>query len=326
MAIIQKYIKEIIKATTELKTELSEIERKEPVICFRGENKDYGETKLTPTLFRDTSEYPLDIELIELLSDYGVIEGTDTSLLSKTIDGQHYISVSRLLDITFSMLPALYFATCNNEIENKKIKYDSFVYIFGFPATFSPNSEYINKYYDEVVKGNFTPFPKDFKVITHSYNNQRIRAQNGGFILFPGRASSKIPKEYYKAIKIDRIDIEELREDLENYFCITESNIFPEKDKRRNLILKKLKTSPVNRKNSSLFENELDYYLMRIEFEVKRKHNKNNNLVETKRFLRRESSYLKLFLKNNRNNIDKFEEFEKKVELQLALIRSEVEN
>ena len=44
--------------------------------CFRGESRDYGDTSLTPTLFREEKfkGFLPDKEIISLISDYNVAE------------------------------------------------------------------------------------------------------------------------------------------------------------------------------------------------------------------------------------------------------------
>lgn len=293
--IVLDYIKNIISNVETIKKQMGILDNEDSFVCFRGEDRDYGETKLTPSLFRDNKHMLLDRELVELLSDYDIPTNTNSSLLSKTIDGQHFVQTSRLLDVTFSILPALYFASADSHE-------DGYIYSFVFLESFSPNSSYLNKYYDRIVEEEFSPYAKDFKVVTHSYNNERVKLQNGGFILFSGITFNKIPIEYYnEPIKIDSKDKKIIREELSKYFNISEATIYPEKDKRKSVILKNLSKNrhtfraTIENQNSI----ELDCYLRRIELELTVKKAKGISATELKRFLRKERKNIFYYLKKN---------------------------
>ncbi|MGO0289899.1 hypothetical protein ACTMDJ_14435, partial [Enterococcus faecalis] len=63
---VLEYIDKIIKKVTEQEEKMKEFFYDDTIVCFRGESKDYGETKLMPTLFRDRDNILLEKELIEL--------------------------------------------------------------------------------------------------------------------------------------------------------------------------------------------------------------------------------------------------------------------
>lgn len=303
------YIDKIIENIEKQKSIIPKRFLKNPIVCFRGESADYGSTKLMPSLFRQTSGISMERELIELFSDYEISDLKDTTGLAKSIAGQHYVQTSRLLDVTFSILPALYFASDN---ENE----DGYIYSFIFPEVFSPHSSYLNNYYDNLVDGKIVPSAKDFKVISHSYNNERIKMQSGGFILFSGETFTRIPKEYYfEPVKIEKSDKKKIRNNLEIYFNINESTLFPEKDKRKSSIDSRLTSM---QKNTTLLQDyrdsELEYFCRKIEFEVEMKKKLGNESVkDIRRFLRKEKLNIVNFINKNYSST-KDEEIIKKEE------------
>lgn len=310
------YMEKIMKNVDIKKELINDNNSTKPLVCFRGESIDYGDTKLMPSLFRNDSGILLEKELIELLSDYDIPQSKDNTKLSKTIAGQHFLQISRLLDITFSILPALYFASDNQED-------DGFVYTFVFPESFSPNSDYLNHYYDSLVANEFFPYSKDFKVITHSYNNERLKMQSGGFILFGGEAFSKIPEEYYcEPTRILAEDKVTIRAQLSKYFNLNESTIFPEKDKRKDPIMERLSYIKRNRSNKGDFlDVELEYCFRRIEFETSLKQEDPKKIL---RFLRKEKANLFTYIdKNYKSESEKYKK-RKIIEDKFTIIESGV--
>ena len=99
-------------------------ERGENIVAFRGEAKDYGGTALTPTWFRDG--YHSEHKLLELMEDYNITNENNVTTLKKLVDAQHYLEISRLLDITFNSLIALYFVA--NIIKKRMVFYMFFVF------------------------------------------------------------------------------------------------------------------------------------------------------------------------------------------------------
>lgn len=295
MGYVTDYINKAMERVDDLKKEIAATGIENDLVCFRGECEDYGETKLMPTLFREKSRVLKDNELIELLCDYDIPNSDHDNSLSKVIMGQHYIEISRLLDVTFNILTALYFA-CD------KIEEDGFIYCFVFPESFSPNSYYLQQHYNKIVEGKFKPYSRDFKVITHSHNNERIKLQSGGFILFSGNTFTKIPKEYYgEPVKIDKVDKSEVRKELHVLFNVNESSLFPEKDKRKDIIKAKLGKSAGNVfAESKHLRSELNYYLRRVESEVIiKKNKKEEDSIAIRRFMRKEKSDIINFIKEN---------------------------
>lgn len=309
--VLLNYMEKIIKNVEDLKKNLEKISAESSITCFRGEAQDYQDTKLMPSLFRINDGKAKDIHLMELLSDYEVSNSlleNDISYLNRAIDGQHFIALSRLLDVTFSLLPAIYFACTDNDL-------DGYVYSFVFPESYSPSSKYIKERFTKTINGEFRSIPSDFKVLTHSYSNDRVKMQSGGFILFAGNVYTEIPKIYYgEPIKIENNDKKKILEELEDYFNITEATIYPEKDKRRGVIESKLmkKNLKINPFEKEL-ESELKNYIRRFEYEDKvlSKLTKNNSVrddMKRKRILRKQKQEIIDFINFNFSSSEKIDE------------------
>lgn len=284
---VQKTIEEIFKKIQDLQNNYSPSPY-EFTYCFRGEAQDYGETKLTPTLFREKGfggKLP-DKELINLITDYRISDADNISSLSKAIEGQHFLALSRLLDVTFSILPSIFFAASSSFEEN------GYVYVFQFPKTYSPNSSYINDYYEQLITREIVPYYQNFKVLSHTQSNERIKSQSGGFILFPGSEIKPMPEIYYKKVEIKSSDKKDILDELDAYFNMNESTIYPEKDKKRELIRKKLHTISSDIKNKdnkiSFYEAEIEETLVRINFECSALKRAGKSGIDLKRILKRE--------------------------------------
>lgn len=233
----------------------------EPLIAFRGESKDYGETKLTPSLFRKNEYVEKEAYLFELFCDYSIV-GQGASNIEKAIETQHYASISRMLDVSYDVLVALYFACVHSEND------DGYVYVFAFPEHYSPHSKYIEEFYTNVLDGKHIAYSRNFKVFSHSVTNERIKAQKGGFVFFPGKEFQPINECYYERIPVLKEHKKEILCDLETLFQLTEATLFPEKDKIAKVITQKFKNSNYATKKVSI-ENEIDAFFGRIDYELK---------------------------------------------------------
>ncbi len=279
------------------------------LFAFRGESRDYGRTKLMPSLFRDSSYVSKEKYLFELLSDYGVIEEEKNRNIEKAIEAQHYISISRMLDITFSILPALYFA-CSSEKNKQK---DGRVFIFLFPEHYSPHSKYIENFYTAMLHGKDVAYSKNFKVVSHSYSNDRIKAQNGGFIFFQGKEFSPISEIYYEKISIDKEDKEIILKELNFLFNINEATIYPEKENKAKLVEQKFKKGKYREKNLTVSA-EIHTYFERIQYECniyKKKLGSDFDRILYLRKLRKEKDDLLTYL-----NLNILDEKDKKTQIE----------
>lgn len=226
MKLIIDYLKDVNEKKKTLDKRFSDAEL---VFAYRGESKDYGTTKLMPSLYRGSGEDVSIVEkkLLESLSDYGVSHN-NKSLLKMAIDSQHYIAKSRLLDVSFNALNALFFSLVSDKVDEDF----AYVYVIGTPKeiVFSPNSRYLSKLFDEIVYGdNKNILKENIKLIMHSVENERIIAQDGGFLLFPGNEFLAIPHWYYERVPIELKYRNQYLEALNDYFNITISKIYPEK-------------------------------------------------------------------------------------------------
>ena len=252
---ILEYIKKIDDEVNFLKNNLKD----NCLIAYRAEDKDYGDGRFKPSIFRNQEVIIKDIELNtkNILMDYGFISHNENSLYYP-IEAQHYGLKSRLTDITFNALVALYFVASNpNNLGD-----DGIIYVFGFPKYFSPNDSNLSQLYQMILEGKKTIVDRNFKVLTHCRANDRIKAQNGGFILFLGDEFNRIPDVYYRKVPVKKEHYKEILESLKTLFGIVEYNIYPEEDK--------MKTVPYDRKilYSNEFKSQISEYIERLTFEV----------------------------------------------------------
>lgn len=253
-----------VKEKTMVLRESLEIPEQQSIIAFRGEPQDYKATKLLPSLYRRNLSIKQEIKLFDLLNDYQVIGEKEKTNLQKAIAAQHYLATSRLLDITFNVLVAIYFATAYEDDE------DGYLYVFCLPQHFSPSSKYIEKYYNDMLleDQNELILKKNFKVVTHGHFNERIKLQRGGFIFFPASNITRIPNCFYKRIRIDGKQKEKIRKQLAEFFSVYESTIFPEKDKLSDVIFEGINKTLEGCNTENILESELDSYFENLEYEI----------------------------------------------------------
>lgn len=268
------------------------------LLAFRGESKDYGDTKLMPSLFRKSSYIKKEKYLFELLCDYNMAESSSSNI-EKAIETQHYVEISRMLDVTFNVLSAMFFSCYTNKNEN------GILYIFNFPEHYSPHSSYVEDFYANILenKNNIT-YAKNFKVFSHSYSNERIKAQKGGFIFFPGESFSSISSVYYKTIEIKKEDKEKVLNELETLFQINKANLFPEKENIAEVIKEKFDNKKYLDKEVTV-EEEVKSCISRLEYEISNPMYKNESLEWKKRLLRKEERDLIYYVKNLCDDSDK---------------------
>lgn len=216
-------------------------------IVYRGENKIYN-TFCYPNIFRsnyiDLQPYFEKNVLDEMTADN--LTTSDRYIL-KAIDAQHGGFPSRLLDVTYNALIALYFAvtpfyTKNEDADDND---DGVVYVFDFEEAYCATSNEISYVYDSIVNRkndqliNCTLFRHNHKFIDHVKSNERIIAQQGAVILFQGDYFTPIPPYLYEKIIIDHASKKHLRNQLKNICGITTSYIYPEINNKVNMIVDK---------------------------------------------------------------------------------------
>jgi hypothetical protein len=118
-----------IKNISEFLEQLKELQKNKDVEFFyRGESQDFGETKNTPSIYRDKKLIEKEHELFRdfILRNPDEFKNEKTTF-QKLVKMQHYGLPTRLLDVTSNALISLYFA-----VENSFEK-DGIVYIFEVP-------------------------------------------------------------------------------------------------------------------------------------------------------------------------------------------------
>ena len=313
-SIIADYIEKINQCIKKMKKTNEEIiggNTESLLFAFRGEPRDYGETKLTPSIFRNESYVNKEEHLFELLADYGVIEGNNNRNIEKMIDAQHFVAISRALDISFNSLVALFFACSSDDAKDM----DGYLYTFCFPNYISPHSEEIEALYNSIISGEDKYIiDKNFKVITHTKNNERIIAQYGGFIFFPGRSRCKIKDIYYESVLIKKEDKEQILFELENLFGINKAKLFPEKSSISELVKKMYQSDNYIRSKESPVFNQIDEYFHRLDYELEAYKKVGYSEMEIKRLLRKEVDDMNTY--SNQLDIDnkELEEVIKRIE------------
>lgn len=194
------------------------------------------------------------------------------SYLDNAIDAQHGEFPSRLLDVTYNCLIALYFAVTPyyHRAEDALDDRDGMVFVFFCDEIFSPSAENINRNYDAIINQD-CPWNQEFlfrknqKFIDHTKLNNRIIAQQGAFILFQGDAAEELPKGLFYGIKIPKGAKRRLRAELKELFGIHTGSIYPEI-----INLVRELTGKSGRINARAFtcENELRYTLGQLKREL----------------------------------------------------------
>lgn len=279
MKSVDGYIGDVLKTVEKLK-------KRDPKcnIAFRGESKDYGKTKLMPSIFRDVSYVGKEKKLFQLLKDYGVTE-ENASQTNVLIEAQHYVEISRALDITFSVISALFFA-CSSE---RNMSEDGRIFVFGFPEYVSPHSKFIEDYYEKGIGS----YIHNFKVVSHAQENERIINQKGGFIFFQGTSFVPLNPVYYKEIVIKADDKERIMRELDILFGVNEATIYPDRDKVAKKIVKPKFEEITPTEDDLSVQNEIQNAFSRLKYETMiERYEKTYNQTVFLRKLRKERADL----------------------------------
>lgn len=206
-------------------------------IVYRGEPQNYRETACCPNLFR--KDYLLQNPYFEknlfdeMKSNY-LTQGE--SYIEMAIDAQHGGFPSRLLDVSYNCLIALYFATTPyyTEKETSLDTSDGMIYLYGFENIYCPSGSNVQTIYDHIVKRDcqwlheLPVFAHNHKFVDHIKTNKRIIAQQGAFILFQGDTYCPISENEYIPIKIPKESKAVLRKELKTLFGIHTGSVYPE--------------------------------------------------------------------------------------------------
>ncbi len=192
--------------------------------------------------------------------------------LDNAIDAQHGEFPSRLLDVSYNCLVALYFAVTPyyHTEENSLDREDGMVFLFFLDEIFSPSARNTNDNYRAIIDRKPAwcqkpLFQKNIKFIDHTKLNPRIIAQQGAFMLFQGDEAEELPKRMFCGIRIPKEAKPKLRSQLKNLFGIHTGTIYPEIS---NLVRELTHKSRQLNTQAFTCENELYYALAQLEREL----------------------------------------------------------
>lgn len=246
---------------------------KKVYFLYRGECKRYPNF-CRPNIFRKNvlSTNPLyEKSLFNTMRQNKL--SNNESYLENAIDAQHGEFPSRLLDVSYNCLTALYFAV--TPYYHKDIteydKDDGMVYVFFIDEIFSPSAQNTNDNYNAIIDkecpwfNNHAIFQKNHKFIDHTKLNNRIIAQQGAFILFQGNDDEKIPSYMMGGIVIPKEAKPMIRKELSVMFGINTGSVYPE--------IVNVAEDLVNKSKSLVTEpfgwkNEIKYVLNNLEKEL----------------------------------------------------------
>ena len=251
-----------------------ESQNENKVTLYRGHSS--FRYKLRPALFRDKNSKILTRErsiLRELITRHPNEFSSDESVFDYLVRMQHYGLPTRLLDVTYNPLVAIFFA-CEKDtkdhsevisitVSKDQLKYydsDTVHCIANLSnLTDSEKADIQNCSNDKELKEhksgerlfdfiaqkrpNFSPrIVRDhlFRayVVSPKLNNPRILAQNGAFLIFgiEKELSSKMSEFSIKKFRIDKGSTSDIRKDL-NKLGVNKSMIYPSLDQTANKIL-----------------------------------------------------------------------------------------
>jgi len=234
--------------------------------------------KLRPGIFRSQNERIKNNErnvLRELITRHPSEFSDDIGVFEKLVRMQHYGLPTRLLDVTYNPLVAVYFA-CEHQskydaeiiamrVDTKHFKYfdsdtvrcmsnlsnlaqSEIKEIKGCETSEDLNNSSSGKRLHDFVtqeRPNFQPRVKmedlkDFFLVGPRLNNPRIQAQNGAFLIFglEEELKSKSPGFEIKRIRINKDHVPEIIKSVE-LLGFTESAIYPELSRTSDVIRRK---------------------------------------------------------------------------------------
>lgn len=241
-------------------------EDREKTTIYRGHTS--YQHKLRPSIFRSSNSRIRNNEktvLREIITKHPAEFSGDIGTFEKLVRIQHYGLPTRLLDVTYNPLVAVYFA-CEDvntrfdpeivaiTVEDKNIKYfdSDTVRCLSNLANLTnsekqeiseiKNSDDLNKsrsgtrLHDFILqeRPNFQQridieHLRNFILVNPRLNNPRIQAQVGAFLLFGVNEELKSGAKDFKInkIRVDKDKIESIRKSVE-LIGITESTIYPE--------------------------------------------------------------------------------------------------
>ena len=253
---------------------------KDEIIVYRGEDATHDKP-CRPNIFRKSLLNKSDFyekNLFDSMRQHKL--SSCNSYLENAIDAQHGEFPSRLLDVTYNCIVALYFAVTpyyHNPEDHNDDK-DGMVYVFHLKEVASPSAIQTQEYFEKIINKDENIisenmiFNKNHLFIDHCKMNHRIVAQQGAFILFQGDDAEPLPAYTFEGIKIPKKSKPQLRKDLNTLFGIHTGSIYPEIVNLADELThksKKINSSKYDVNNElnhimDQFENELDYYFDKI--------------------------------------------------------------
>ena len=235
--------------------------------------------------------------------------------LDNAIAAQHGEFPSRLLDVSY--LHTLQLVSRRDSVPLTLPDYeeettdflddkDGMVYLFFIDEIFSPSAQNTNDNYNAIINRNVgwyldnALFWNNHKFIDHAKLNNRIIAQQGAFILFPGEEPEGLPDYMYCGIRISKTAKALIRQELKLLFGIHTGSIYPEiinLVKEISGISKKLNTENFTCLKEMEYtlrqmEKELVYYL---DYAIE--HRKSDNIDQILIYIERKvNHYRKVFL------------------------------
>ena len=276
LAVIRKINEEIINSGNDT------------ILVYRGEPRNDYKEPGQPGIFRANylkrdKHFEKNI-LLELKANRLTSGG---NYLEMAIDSQHGGFPSRLLDVSYNCLVALYFACVSMpERKDEEKKYNGRVLIYEVDKTYCPTAENAILSYENLVDNpasflNSPAFECNHKLVDHIKLNQRIIAQQGALILFQGNQFKPIPDWMTRIIEIDKTCKDAIERELDKYFGINTSFIYPEIEHAVNRIKEAAKKIDANELS---IENEVNLtianYRKRIACELEYISDKSNGEIE----------------------------------------------
>lgn len=204
------------------------------IVVYRGEPVTYP-TFAMPGIFREPylkKDPYFERNLLEELKANKLTSGE--SYLEIAIDSQHGGFPSRLLDVSYNCLVALYFAVVSTpQKRDEEGKKNGRILIYKLNKAYCPKATNVKENYKTILDNptdirNSGVFSINHKLVDHIKLNSRIIAQQGALIYFQGLTWEPIPEYMYEKLTIDRNSKTTIEKQLEQYFGINTSFIYPE--------------------------------------------------------------------------------------------------
>lgn len=256
-----------------IRTCINKRQREDCIVVYRGE-PDLYERPCRPNIFRKdvlNGNRFFEKNLFDTMRQ-NKLTG-ENRYLDNAIDAQHGEFPSRLLDVSYNCLIALYFAvTPYYHFDEDSMDFkDGMVYLFFIDEIFSPSASNTNDNYNAMINRDQewyqhnALFWNNHKFIDHAKLNSRIIAQQGAFILFPGEEPRDLPEYLYCGIRIPKEAKPLIRQELNQFFGIHTGSVYPEI-----INLVKELSGKSRRLNTQEFtcENELRYGMKQLKKEL----------------------------------------------------------